>query len=174
MMGQGLGRRALLGALALVALAGSGCDRKAAQFNNTLAGYNQRLFAVGQKLGQTIRPAVMGDRVNPKQVRDAYDEAIATLDDIRKEFATLKPPPSDSGKKFYEGYRKLLQSQNDMMRNDLARLVRMLERSPNDRTVGQIIRETVVRMHKREQASTREIEVLQHNFASEHGLIRGF
>ena len=169
-MGQGLLRRALLGALALATLAAAGCDRNAAQFNNTLAGYNQQLNAVGKKLVQTMLPAVQGGTVNSDQVRDAYDEALSTLDDIRQDFATLKPPPSASGKKFHEGYRRFLQGQNDMLRNDVGRLVRMLQRSSKDRTVGPIIAQTYRRMLKREQDDLRELQDLQRDFASEHKL----
>src|SRR5207253_9041025 len=107
-MGQRLTRRFLLGALALAALAGAGCDRKAAQFNNTLTEYNRQLFDAGRKLGESMAPAVQGQPVNATQVRDAYDEVVSTLDAIKKDFATLPVPPSASGKRFAAGYAKFL------------------------------------------------------------------
>jgi hypothetical protein len=169
-MGQRLTRRFLLGALALAALAGAGCDRKAAQFNNTLSAYNQRLFEGGRRLGETLLPALQGAPVEAKEVQEAYDDLIATLDAVKADFATLPVPNSASGKKLAAGYQKFLKGQNDMLRNDVGKIVRRLQRNPRDRMLGMMIVVSFRGMQERERAQLRELQELQMAFAREHKL----
>jgi hypothetical protein len=169
-MGQRLTRRFLLGALALAALAGSGCDRKALRFNNTLTEYNRQLFQGGRKLGEAMSPAVQGWEVDPNQVRNAYDELVSTLDAVKKDFATLPVPKSASGQRYAAGYTKFLKGQNDMIRNDVGKIVRHMQRNPKDRMLGLQIITSFRAMQKREQESIRELQKLQEDFCREHNL----
>ena len=169
-MGQRLTRRLLLGALALATLTGAGCDRKAAQFNNTLSAYNQKLFEGGRRLGETLLPALQGAPVEAKEVQDAYDDLIATLDAIKADFATLPVPNTVSAKKFAAGYQKFLKGQNDMIRNDIGKIVRQLQRNPRDRMLGMMIVCSFRSLQQRERAQLRELHDLQMDFAREHKL----
>jgi hypothetical protein len=163
-MGQRLTRRFLLGALALAALAGAGCDRKT-ECIDTLSNYNQSLFDAGRKLGQTMAPAMQGGTVNADQVKEAYDELVETLDAIKKDFATLKIPQTASGKRLAAGYAKFLRGQRDMIRNDLSRIVRMIQRNPRDRNLGPSIMRAFQAMQQREQREGRELQKLLEEFA---------
>jgi hypothetical protein len=164
-------RRLLLGALALATLLGAGCDKKA-EFTNTLNSYNQSLFEAGRKLSQTMRPALEGQPVNADEVRKAYDEVIETLDAVKKDFAELKVPQTPAGKRLAAGYAKFLRGQSSMIRNDMGRIVRAMQRNPRDRSIGQMILQALPAMAQRSQADTRELQKLLDEFAREPSTAR--
>jgi hypothetical protein len=161
-----LTRRLLLGALALAVLAGAGCDQKS-EYAGTLASYNQSLFEAGKKFGQTMAPALQNGTVNTAEMRQAYDELVETLDAVKKDFATLKTPQTPAGKRLAAGYEKFLRGQSTMIRNDLGRIVRTVQRNPKDRSARDLIVNTMQTLVQREQASGRELQKLLDDFAKE-------
>ncbi len=170
MRGQVRLRRWAAAALALTVLGVVGCDSEAARYNNTLAEYNRRLYAAGRQLGQSMRPSVQGGRVDTDQVRASYEAAWETVKEIKKEFATLQPPPSATGKKFHESYARFLRGQETMIRDDFGRIVRMLERPDRARSAGQELVRIAQNALRREQQNIAELQQVQREFCREHQL----
>jgi hypothetical protein len=163
-------RRFFAAVPALAVLGIVGCDTEAARFNNTLAEYNRRLHAAGRQLGQAIQPAVQGGQVDPDRVRACHEAAWETLKEIKKDFATLQVPPAESARRLARGYEKFLRRQEALIRDDLGRIVRMLQRPDQARSAGPEIVRIALDLRRREQHELSELQRLQRDFANEHKL----
>ncbi len=167
MRGKRLIRGGLLGALAVAALAAAGCAGEAVRFNNSIVDYNKRLAAAGKRLGETLAPALQGGQVNAADVKGAYNEVLNTLDQVKKEFASLKVPSGASAKKLADAYGKFLQGQEDMVRNQMGQLVKMAESGKP--APGQMMG-LLQAIGAREQADLVNVQAAQREFARDHNI----
>jgi hypothetical protein len=167
MRGKKLVRGLFLGALAVTALAASGCAGEAMRFNQGIVEYNKRLSAAGLKLGQAIKPALQGGNANVAEVKAAYNEAVNTLEQVKQEFANLKVPPGASSKKLADAYGKFLRGQDDIIRNKLGQIVKMVEGGrPNQAQMASII----MAIPAQENADLQEVQAAQREFAKDHNI----
>jgi hypothetical protein len=163
-------RRSLAAVAALVVLGIAGCESEPVRFNNTLAEYNRRLAAAGRQMGEAMRPALQGSTVDADRVRACHEAAWETLKEIKQEFATLKVPPTESGRRLAAGYQKFLRGQEEMIRDDLGRIVRMLQRPSQARSSSQTIITILLNLQSRERRELTALQNLQREFAREHKL----
>jgi hypothetical protein len=165
MQGKNLVRGLLLGALAVTALAAVGCAGEALRFNNSIAESSKRLEAPSKRFGEAIAPAVAGGNVNVAEVKAAYNDLVNIFEQVKKDFASLKVPPGASAKKLADSYGKLLQNQEDMIRDQMGQIVKMVEAGRP--APGQLLKilQTVT---AREQADLQELHAAQREFARDH------
>jgi len=153
--------------VALAALAVAGCAGEAVRFNNSLAEYNKRLNAAGKKFGETLTPALQGGNANAGQVRSAYNNMLSTVEAVKRDFNALTPPPSATGKRLADTYRKFLQGQEGMIKNQLGEITRMVEQGKANG--GQIMM-LLQQIEGQERRDLSELQEVQRQFAKENGI----
>jgi len=126
--------RATLGALFAVSLlfAAGGCGRgvstaEAVRFNDTLVGLNARLAQAGKEFGEAAVKAVDGDLIEIAKAKRAFEKLTETMDGVKSESKGLKVPDSASARRLHEEFRRMLQAQEQMVKDDLGDVLRLLE-----------------------------------------------
>jgi hypothetical protein len=167
MKGQTLSRRLVL-AVALVPLAAAGCEPEAVRFNNTIAAYNRRLNDAGKQFVQDVGSARQAKGLDADRLWASYDRLRETVKEVKQEFAALEVPPGPSAKRLAEGYAKFLRSQDQMVLNELSRIMRLAQRAGGSGSANPEIMRLLLEMQRREKRDLAELQQLQREFAREH------
>jgi hypothetical protein len=171
-------QRALLGAglliVAVLFLPGCRPPPTKVGFNNTLAGYNEKLFAVGRKFRAVIRPLAYpeenkkaAEAIDPAAVRKIQQEAVSTVEEVRDDFDSLgSPRKNDLGDKLREAYENFLKVQETIAKThmkDIADIVENKDKSDADK--GQEIRDIMDKIEKEESDVAEKLAKSQKDYA---------
>jgi hypothetical protein len=164
--------RLLAGACVLALLGAAPQDnQEAITFNQAIANGNKRLQEAGVAFGEAIRPALGNQQVDLDRLRRTHKNALKVLEEVRKDVAAVKVPPSESGRNLRTGYERFLKGQEDAIKKQLAGIVRLIEKDnpPNQSTSAQILR-ILQEVGPMEAQQLKELQALQQTFAREHNI----
>jgi hypothetical protein len=119
-----------LAAAALLAL--GGCSRgvtseQARQYNNALVDAYERIGKAMLEFGQAAGAALEGQTIEVAKAKREHENLADAVTRTRADIRIIQMPKSETAKAFYDEVEKLLASQEKMVKEDMGRIVKVLE-----------------------------------------------
>ena len=162
-------RRGLAGGVALSLLVLAGCSQGPLGFNNAIANANKQLEQAGQKFGQALRNYLEG-RGDIAAVRRSYEDVKKTVEDVKSDMKSLRVPESAEAKAFYDAHQEFLKGQEQMVNNEFAEIMKIVEGPDPLAAKQQRIRDLLERIGAQEEQDLAKLQAAQRAFATKHGI----
>jgi hypothetical protein len=175
-------QRALLGAgllmVAVLFLPGCRPPPTKVGFNNTLAEYNEKLFAVGRKFRTVIRPLAYpeenkkaAEAIDPAAVRKVQKEAVDAVNEVRDDFDSLGyPRRNELGKKLREAYENFLKVQEKIANDYFKEIADIVESDKSNDEKGEEIRAIIKKIDDEESEVAGKLADAQKDYATNQSM----
>ena len=162
----------LLAGVLLAAI--SGCSKvstaEAVKFNDALVAANKRLSQAGKEFGEAAVKAIEGQTLEVAMAKRAFVKVSEAMESVNSEMRLIKVPDSPSGRKFHEEYLALLKTEEQMVKDDLGAIMRLLENPAQTPAMRQRKIVPIARyLDQMDDQNLARIRQVQAAFAKEHG-----
>jgi hypothetical protein len=155
--------------LAAVVLAvGCSSELHPVKFNLKIVEGNKQIAKAAQAFRQTLVPLGKGQAVEPARARAAYEDVLAAIEAVRKDWAAVTPPATDNAKKLHEGYLAFLEHQKALTERHFLQMVRIVEDKAMDpKTKWDRVQQSIRDVSEQERSQLEKLTTVQQDFAGD-------
>lgn len=123
--------RAVLAFTAAAVVAVSGCSRvtseQARQYNDALVDAYQRIGKAMIAFGKAAGEALDGQIIAVAKAKREHENLVEAVARTRADIRIISMPKSETAKAFYDEVEKLLTAQEKMVKDEMGRIIKVLE-----------------------------------------------